>query len=84
MPNYTPETVVTVGALQIGDTIFLRERKTVGLPIPTHPATITELIPLPDGRVQVRVKSAPPSAAEVRLLGQLPVSREFRHAVLVA
>ena len=43
MPNYTPGTVVTVGALQIGDTIFLRERQTVGLPVPTHPATVVEL-----------------------------------------
>ena len=84
MPNYTPGTVVTVGALQIGDTIFLRERQTVGLPVPTHPATVVELTPLPDGRVQVRVKSAPTSAAEARLLGQLPVTREFRRAVLVA
>ena len=84
MSNYTPGTVVTVGALTVGDTIFLRERQTVGLPVPTHPATVVELIPLATGHVQVYVKSAPTSAAEARLLGQLPVTREFRRAVLVA
>ena len=84
MPNYTPGTVVTVGALQIGDIIFLREtRQQVGLPVPTHPATVTELIPLPDGSVQVRTRSAGDGGGvEPRLLGQLPVSREFRRAVL--
>ena len=85
MPNYTPGTVVTVGALQIGDTIFLRQRTTVGLPVPTHPATVTELIPLPDGRVQVRTRPAGGGGGvEPRLLGQLPVSREFRRAVMAA
>lgn len=85
MPNYTPGTVVTVGALQVGDTIFLREtRQQVGLPVPTHPATVTELIPLATGHVQVRTRPAGDGGGvEPRLLGQLPVTREFRHAVLV-
>ncbi|MDJ0335360.1 hypothetical protein QMG83_09005 [Salinibacterium sp. G-O1] len=84
MSNYTPGTVVTVGALAVGDSIFLRERRAVGLAVPTHPATVTELVPSTDGRVLVRVKSANAgSDAAPRVLGQLPATREFRRAVAV-
>ena len=84
MSNYTPGTVVTVGALQIADTIFLRQRTNgPGLPVPTHPATVTELIPLATGHVRVYVKNAGAGAGvPARLLGDLPATREFRRAVL--
>jgi hypothetical protein len=71
-----------VGELEVGDTVFLREtRQQVGLPLPTHPATVTELVPSADGRVVVRVRSANSGVVEPRLLGQLPATREFRRAI---
>lgn len=86
MPKYTPGTVATVGELEVGDTVFLRERRNApGLPIPTHPATVTELVPFADGRIQVAVKNAGSGdSIAPRLLGQLPPTREFRRAVLAA
>lgn len=83
--QYTPGAVVTVGLLEVGDTIFLRQRIEVGLPVPTHPATVTELTPSSNGTVFVRTLNAGAGAGvEPRVLGQLPLTREFRRAVLVA
>lgn len=80
--QYTPGAVVTVGTLEVGDTIFLRQRaNSPGLPVPTHPATVTSLVPFADGRVQVTVQPANSDSAPERLLGQLPATREFRSAV---
>lgn len=83
--QYTPGAVVTVGTLEVGDTIFLRQRtNSPGLPVPTHPATVTSLVPFADGRVQVTVRPAnSDSSVPERLLGQLPATREFRRAVPV-
>jgi hypothetical protein len=83
--KYTAGEVTTVGELEVGDTVFLREtRQQTGLPSPTHPATVAELVPLADGRVQVRVTNAESGASvEPRLLGQLPATREFRRASAV-
>jgi len=82
--KYTPGGVATVGELEVGDLIFLRERHTVGLPVPSHAVIITELVPSVGGRVQVGVKNAGsgPSVAS-RTLGQLPATREFRRAIAV-
>jgi hypothetical protein len=81
--KYTPGEVTTVGELEVGDTVFLQARQTVGEPVPTHAATVTELVPASTGHILVRVKSANAGAsATPRLLGQLPVTREFRRAVL--
>lgn len=82
--KYNPGTVVTVGDLEVGDTVFLRQRSSrPGLPVPTHPATVSELTPLPDGRVRVSVKNTGSGASvPARLLGDLPATREFRAAVL--
>lgn len=84
--HYTPGEIVTVGALEVGDAVFLRERSNApGEPVPTAPATVTELVPSSAGRIQVRVRPAESAAAATtRLLGQLPVTREFRRAVPVA
>ncbi|MDL5351591.1 hypothetical protein [Microbacterium sp. zg-YB36] len=84
MAEYNPGAVVTVGALEVGDTVFLRERKgRPGLPIPTHAARVTDLVPIPDGRVRVYVVNANEGGGvEPRLLGDLPATREFRAAVL--
>lgn len=84
--QYSPGPVVTVGVLEVGDTVFLRERRNApGVPIPTHPATVTELVPLPDGRVRVYVLNAGAgSGIPPRLLGDLPATREFRSAALDA
>jgi hypothetical protein len=85
MAKYNPGAVVTVGALEIGDLVFLREHRTVGLPVPTHPARVTALTPLADGRVRVYVRNAGSGASvEPRLLGDLPATREFRAAVEAA
>jgi hypothetical protein len=86
MANYNPGAAVTVGDLTVGDVVFLRERTNgAGSPVPTTPATVTELVPSSAGRIQVRVRAAASdSAATTRLLGQLPVTREFRRAVPVA
>lgn len=83
MSTFTPGPVVTVGALNVGDTIFLRSRKVQdGLPVPTHPATVATVTPLADGRVRVAVRSAnADTSAPARLIGDLPASREFRSAV---
>ena len=80
--QYTPGAVVTVGTLEVGDTIFLRPRtSSTGLPVPTHPATVTGLVPFADGRVQVTVQPANSASAPTRMLGHLPATREFRSAV---
>lgn len=83
MSKFNPGAVVTVGALEVGDTVFLRERRNApGLPIPTHAATVTELVPLADGRVRVYVRNANSGeSVPPRLLGDLPATREFRAAV---
>jgi len=85
MSKFNPGALVTVGTLEVGDTIFLRERRVQeGLPIPTHPVTVTELVPFADGRVQVAVRNAnADSSVPARLIGQLPAAREFRSAVAV-
>lgn len=86
MSNYTPGAVVTVGDLEVGDTIFQRQRKNAtGLPEPTAPITVTALTPIPNGRVRVYVRNAnSPSHVPARLLGDLPATREFRSAVAAA
>ncbi|MGN7964912.1 hypothetical protein ACTJKK_02420 [Microbacterium sp. 22179] len=83
MSKFNPSSVVTVGALEVGDTIFLRERRVqAGLPIPTHPVIVTELVPFADGRVQVAVRNTnAASSVPARFIGYLPASREFRRAV---
>jgi len=83
--KFNPGPVVTVGALEVGDTVFLRARTTSpGLPIPTHPAVVTEVTPTIDGRVRVCVRNANADQSVVaRLLGDLPATREFRSAVAV-
>lgn len=81
--KYTPGEVTTVGELEVGDTVFLQARKAVGEPVPTHAATVVDLVPASTGHILVRVKSANAGASVApRLLGQLPVTREFRRAVL--
>ncbi|WP_308491297.1 hypothetical protein [Microbacterium terrisoli] len=83
--QYTPGAVVTVGTLEVGNTIFLRERRGVGVPVPITPATVTALTPLPDGRVRVHVRNVNGAASvPAASLGDLPVSREFRLAVAAA
>lgn len=85
MSTFNPGPVVTVGDLEVNDVIFLRERRNApGLPVPTHPARVTAVIPLADGRVSVEVRN--PGAGggvPTRRLGELPASREFRSAVQV-
>lgn len=85
MSKYIPGEVVTAGTLEVGDTVFLRQRKapTGGLPIPINPVRVTAATPLADGRV--RVEAINPNAGAgvpARLLGDLPATREFRAAVL--
>jgi hypothetical protein len=83
MSNFNPGAVVTVGTLEVGDTVFLYQRRNYeGLPVPHTPAVVTELVPLADGRVRVYVIN-PGAGAGVpaRLLGDLPSTREFRAAV---
>lgn len=83
--KYIPGEVVTAEELEVADLIFLRERRTFGLPVPTHPARVTALTPLADGRVRVEVINPNAGAGvKTRLLGDLPASREFRRAVLDA
>lgn len=84
--KYNPGAAVTVGELELGDTVFLSQRSAgAGMPVPTHPATVTELLPFADGRVSVSVKNAGAGAGVPdRLLGYLPASREFRRAVAEA
>lgn len=86
MSKFTPGAVATVGDLEVGDTVFLRERRNYpGLPIPTHPAEVTALAPQADGRVRVYVVNPDAgNGVEPRLLGDLPATREFRRAVLAA
>lgn len=82
--KYNPGAVVTVGDLEVGGTIFLRERRPQegGLPVPIEPVVVTALTPIPDGRVRVEVRAANSSdTVPARLLGDLPVTREFRAAV---
>ncbi|MCP1430444.1 hypothetical protein J3D45_002942 [Microbacterium foliorum] len=81
--KYNPGAVVTVGAVEVGDTIYLRQRtNSPGPPVPIQPATITAVTPLPDGRVRVAVRNAASSAVvPERVLGDLPATREFRRAV---
>lgn len=85
MPNtkFTPGAVVTVGDLEVGNTIFLRERRSFGLPQPIAPAVVTAVEPTATGRVLVHAHPAHSTEAATRSLGQLPASREFRLAVAV-
>lgn len=85
--KYTPGTVTTVGDLEVGDTIFLSQRRSPagGLPVPHTPVVVTAVEPSPDGRILVNVRNAnSASVVPERTLGQLPASREFRVAVPVA
>lgn len=86
MAKYNPGPVVTVGDLEVGDTIFLSQRRNgPGLPAPITPARVTALAPLADGRVRVDVKPASAgSSVPAKFLGDLPATREFRSAVLDA
>lgn len=82
--KYNPGATVTVGTLEVGDTVFLRERRPQegGLPVPIEPVVVTALTPIPDGRVRVAVRNAnSPEHVPARLLGDLPVTREFRAAI---
>ena len=82
--KYNPGATVTVGDLEVGDTIFLRQRRAQegGLPVPVQPVKVTSLTPIPDGRVRVYVRNANSGGAvEPDLLGDLPATREFRAAV---
>lgn len=83
--KYNPGATVTVGDLEVGDTIFLREQiKGFGKPTPHHPVVVTDLTPIPNGRVRVSVRNAlSPSHIPSRLLGDLPATREFRAAVAI-
>ncbi|GAA1997294.1 hypothetical protein [Microbacterium pumilum] len=84
MASYTPGAVVTVGDLEVGDTVFLRERRsqTGGLPQSIQSAVVTAVTPLADGRVRVYVRNTGSGASvPARLLGDLPVTRTFRAAV---
>lgn len=83
--KYTPGATVTVGDLEVGDTIFLREQiKGFGKPEPLHPAKVVALTPIPNGRVRVEVRNALSSdVVPARSLGDLPATREFRAAVAV-
>lgn len=85
MPNntYTPGAVTTVGDLEVGDTIFLRERRSEpGLPVPIAPAVVTALEPTTLGRIDVFAHAANSTPATARSLGSLAASREFRLAVV--
>lgn len=86
MPNntYTPGAVTTVGDLEVGDTIFLRERASVGGPAPIAPAIVTALHPKASGRIDVSVHPANSTPTATRSLGALPPTREFRLAALAA
>lgn len=86
--KYTPGATVTVGDLEVGDTIYLRERRSsnrIGLPVPVQPVVVTEVVPVVNGQVSVYVRNvgSDEGVVEPRLLGHLPVSREFRAAVAV-
>ncbi|MEV8265646.1 hypothetical protein AB0P00_15995 [Microbacterium sp. NPDC077057] len=83
MSNFNPGPVVTVGALNVGDTVYLRTRRMQdGLPVPTHPVTVADVEPYADGRVQVTVRAANADASgPTKSLGRLPATREFRSAV---
>ena len=81
--TYTPGAVTTVGDLEVGDTIFLRERRNeTGLPTPIAAAVVTELEPTSDGRIDVTVHAAASTPATARSLGALPATREFRLAIV--
>lgn len=84
--KYTPGATVTVGDLEVGDTIFLVERiKGFGKPVPVHPAEVVAVTPIPNGRVRVEVRNAlSPDHIPSRSLGDLPATREFRAATPVA
>ena len=82
--KYNPGATVTVGELEVGDTIFLREQiMAVGKPVPVNPVVVTQATPRTNGRVEVWVRAAnsPASANTARTLGTLPATREFRAAV---
>lgn len=84
--KYIPGATVTVGTLEVGDTVFLRQRRAPegGLPVPIEPVEVTDLTPIPNGRVRVEVRNAGSSdVVPARLLGDLPATREFRAAVAV-
>ncbi len=84
--KYTPGATVTVGSLEVGDTVFLRQRlpQEGGLPVPIQPAKVVALTPIPNGRVRVEVRNVGSSdVVPARLLGDLPATREFRAAVAV-
>ncbi|WP_336629991.1 MULTISPECIES: hypothetical protein [unclassified Microbacterium] len=81
--KYTPGPVVTVSALKVGDTVFLRQRTVgPGLPEPIDPATVTAVTPVPGERVRVHVRRANSGPSiEPTSLGDLATTREFRSAV---
>lgn len=84
--KFNPGATVTVGTLEVGDTVFLRQRRpqTGGLPVPIDPVEVIALTPIPNGRVRVEVRNAESSdVVPARLLGDLPATREFRAAVAV-
>lgn len=84
--KFNPGSTVTVGDLEVGDTIFLRQRRAQegGLPVPIHAVVVTALTPIPDGRVRVYVRNVNSGGAvEPDLLGDLPATRAFRAAVAV-
>ena len=80
--TYTPGENVTVGDLEVGDTVFLQERASVGGRVPIAPAVITALHPKASGRIDVSVHPANSTPTATRSLGALPVTREFRLAVV--
>ena len=82
--KYNPGATVTVGDLEVGDTIFLSERiQAVGKPVPIRPAVVTQATPRTNGRVEVWVRPANSTDAANTdyTLGTLPATREFRAAV---
>lgn len=80
--TYTPGAVVTVGDLEVGDAIYLRERASVGGRVPIAAAVVTALHPKASGRIDVSVHPANSTPTATRSLGDLPVTREFRLAVV--
>jgi hypothetical protein len=84
--KYTPGATVTVGDVEVGDTIFQHARRSNagGLPVPIDPVVVTALTPIPNGRVRVAVRNAnSPEHIPSRSLGDLAATREFRAAVAV-
>jgi hypothetical protein len=80
--KYTPGAVTTVAELAVNDFIFLGKREGLGLPVPTHPARVTEVQPTTRGTVLVHVLPANVAIPmESQSLGYLPGHCEVRRAV---